>query len=149
MQVDDQFIAEVLGQLFVSDLEIPRHVDLARLSVSIAPSACRCHFVSPFTTSTVVSLCPSFSQVVSVRTLSGRLIGLKDDTATLAMMRTRDGQGIELDTFHTPNAVRFEPMDAPVNTLGVRRIMFAVDDIDAVVARMRSHGAELIGDMQY
>ena len=40
-------------------------------------------------------------------------------------------------------------MDAPVNTLGIRRIMFAVDDIDAVVARMRAHGAELIGEMQY
>jgi predicted enzyme related to lactoylglutathione lyase len=56
---------------------------------------------------------------------------------------------IELDKFHTPNAIRFGPVDAPVNTLGVRRIMFAVDDIDAVVARLRAHGAELIGEMQY
>jgi predicted enzyme related to lactoylglutathione lyase len=40
-------------------------------------------------------------------------------------------------------------LDAPVNTLGIRRIMFAVDDIDAVVACMRAHGAELIGEMQY
>jgi catechol 2,3-dioxygenase-like lactoylglutathione lyase family enzyme len=40
------------------------------------------------------------------------------------------------------------PVDAPVNTLGIRRVMFAVDDIDAVVARMRAHGAELIGEMQ-
>ena len=46
--------------------------------------------------------------------LVGRLIGLKDVRATLAMMRTPDGQGIELDKFHTPNAVRFEPVDAPV-----------------------------------
>jgi catechol 2,3-dioxygenase-like lactoylglutathione lyase family enzyme len=79
----------------------------------------------------------------------GSLIGLKDVRATLAMMRTPDGQGIELDKFHTPNAIRFGPVDAPVNTLGIRRIMFAVDDIDAVVARMRAHGAELIGEMQY
>ena len=81
--------------------------------------------------------------------LVGRLIGLKDVRATLAMMRTPDGQGIELDKFHTPNAIRFGPVDAPVNTLGIRRIMFAVDDIDAVVARMRAHGAELIGEMRY
>ena len=40
-------------------------------------------------------------------------------------------------------------MDAPVNTLGIRRVMFAVDDIDGVVARMRAHGAELIGEMRY
>lgn len=79
----------------------------------------------------------------------GKLIGLDDVRATLAMMRIPDGQGIELDKFHTPDAVRFGPVDAPVNTLGIRRIMFAVDDIDAVVARMRAHGAELIGEMQY
>ena len=62
---------------------------------------------------------------------------------------TTDGQGIELDKFHTPNAIRFGPVDAPVNTLGIRRVMFAVDDIDAVVARMCAHGAELIGEMRY
>ncbi|HEY3739132.1 MAG TPA: VOC family protein [Bryobacteraceae bacterium] len=81
--------------------------------------------------------------------LVGRLIGLKDVRATLAMMRTPDGQGIELDKFHTPNAIRFGPVDAPVNTLGFRRVMFSVDNIDALVARMRAHGAELIGTMQY
>lgn len=79
----------------------------------------------------------------------GRLIGLENVRATLAMLRTPDGQGIELDKFHTPDAIRFGPVDAPVNTLGFRRVMFAVDDIDAVVARMRAHGAELIGDMRY
>jgi catechol 2,3-dioxygenase-like lactoylglutathione lyase family enzyme len=79
----------------------------------------------------------------------GSLIGLKDVRATLAMMRTPDGQGIELDKFHTPDAIRFDPVNAPVNTLGLRRIMFAVDDIDAIVARMLTHGAELIGEMQY
>src|SRR3954462_3153800 len=78
-----------------------------------------------------------------------RLIGLKDVQATLAFMRTPDGHGcIELDKFHTPNAIRFGPVNAPVNTLGIRRFMFAVDDLDEVVARMRAHGAELMGEMQ-
>src|SRR5947199_859991 len=79
--------------------------------------------------------------------LVGSLIGLKDVRATLAMMRTPDGQGIELDKFHTPNAIRFGPVDAPVNTLGIRRVMFTVDDIDEVVARLLAHGAELMGEV--
>ena len=79
----------------------------------------------------------------------GRLIGLKDVRATLAMLRTPDGQGIELDKFHTPEAVRFGPVEAPVNTLGIRRVMFGVDDIDEVVKRVVASGAELIGEMQY
>ena len=81
--------------------------------------------------------------------LVGKLIGLGDVRATLAMMRTPDGQGIELDKFHTPEPVRFGPVNAPVNTLGIRRVMFAVDDIDSVVAHMLAHGAGLIGEMQY
>ena len=79
----------------------------------------------------------------------GKLIGLENVRATLAMLRTPDGQGIELDKFHTPDALRFGPVNTPVNTLGIRRIMFAVEDIDAVVARMFAHGAEVIGEMQY
>jgi catechol 2,3-dioxygenase-like lactoylglutathione lyase family enzyme len=79
----------------------------------------------------------------------GRLIGLENVRATLAMLRTPDGQGIELDKFHTPDAVRFGPVNAPVNALGMRRVMFAVDDIDAMVARMGEHGAEIIGEMRY
>src|SRR4051795_2627311 len=79
----------------------------------------------------------------------GKLIGLEDVRATLAMLRTPDGQGIELDKFHTPAAVRSGPVNAPVNTLGIRRVMFAVDNIDAAVARMCAHGAQLIGEMQY
>src|SRR3954452_17077417 len=76
------------------------------------------------------------------------LIALKDVRATLAFMRTPDGHGrIELDKFHTPDPIRFEPADAPVNALGIRRIMFSVEDIDAVVARVRAHGAELIGEV--
>jgi catechol 2,3-dioxygenase-like lactoylglutathione lyase family enzyme len=82
--------------------------------------------------------------------LVGSLIGLKDVRATLVMLRPPDGHGgIELDKFHTPNAIRFGPVDAPVNALGLRRVMFAVDDIDDVVACMRASGAELIGEMQY
>ena len=82
----------------------------------------------------------------------GKLIGLENVRATLAMLRTPDGQGIELDKFHTPAAIRFGPAPpayAPVNTLGIRRVMFAVDGLDELVARMRAHGAELIGEMQY
>ena len=65
----------------------------------------------------------------------GSLIGLKDVRATLAMMRTPDGQGIELDKFHTPDAVRFGPVDAPVNALGYRRVMFDVEGIDVSSSR--------------
>lgn len=77
------------------------------------------------------------------------LIGLKEVRATLATLRTPDGQGIELDKFHTPDAIRFGPVNAPVNALGFRRVMFAVDDIDTLVARMRAQGAEIMGEMQY
>lgn len=81
--------------------------------------------------------------------LVGKLIGLNDVRATIAMLRTPDGQGIELDKFHTPAAIRIGPVNAPVNALGIRRIMFAVEGIDNVVARLRAHGAEIIGAMQY
>ncbi len=82
--------------------------------------------------------------------LVGKLIGLNDVRATVAMMRPPDGHGgIELDKFHTPDAIRFGPVNTPVNALGLRRVMFAVEDIDDVVARIRAHGAEIIGEMQY
>ena len=77
-----------------------------------------------------------------------RIVGLQNVRATIALMRTPDGHGrIELDKFHTPEAIRTGPENAPVNTLGIRRIMFAVDDIDDVVARLRAHGAELVGEL--
>ena len=77
-----------------------------------------------------------------------RLIGLQNVRATLATMRTPDGHGrIELDKFHTPEAVRTGPENVPVNAFGIRRIMFAVDDLDAVVPRLLAHGAELVGDV--
>jgi catechol 2,3-dioxygenase-like lactoylglutathione lyase family enzyme len=75
-------------------------------------------------------------------------IGLNDVRADIAMMRTADGQGrVELTKYHRPPAVRAEPEDAPANTLGIRRIMFNVDDIDDVVARLRRHGAELVDEI--
>jgi catechol 2,3-dioxygenase-like lactoylglutathione lyase family enzyme len=77
-----------------------------------------------------------------------RIIGIDDVREEVAMLRTPDGQGrIELAMFHEPKATRAEPKDAPVNTLGIRRIMFAVDDIEDVVARLRTHGAELVGEV--
>ena len=64
------------------------------------------------------------------------------------MMRTPDGHGrLELTKFHTPTAVSAEPENALGNTLGLRSIMFAVDDIDAALAGLRTHGAELIGEV--
>src|SRR2546427_2913437 len=58
----------------------------------------------------------------------GSLIGLKDVRATLAMMLTPDGQGIELNKFNTPNASRFGPLFGPENTLRIGHAMFSVDD---------------------
>lgn len=77
-----------------------------------------------------------------------RVIGLDGVRADIAMMRIPDGHGrIELTRFHTPPAVRGEPESAPANTLGIGRIMFAVDDIDDVVARLLGHGGELVGEI--
>ncbi|HKN55191.1 MAG TPA: VOC family protein [Amycolatopsis sp.] len=77
-----------------------------------------------------------------------RIIAIDDVRQEVAMLRTPDGHGkIELAMFHTPKAIRSEPKDAPANTLGIRRVMFAVDDIDDVVARLRAHGAELVGEV--
>ena len=77
-----------------------------------------------------------------------RVIGIDDVRQDVAMLRTPDGHGrIELAMFHTPKAISPEPKDASANTLGIRRIMFAVDDVDDVVARLRSHGAELVGEI--
>jgi catechol 2,3-dioxygenase-like lactoylglutathione lyase family enzyme len=77
-----------------------------------------------------------------------RVVGLDGVRSDIAMMRTPDGHGrLELDRFHTPPAVRAEPATAPVNTLGIRRIMFTVDDIEDVLARLQTLGAELIGEV--
>ena len=77
-----------------------------------------------------------------------RMVGLDGVRADIAVVRTPDGHGrVELTKFHTPQAISAEPKNAPANTLGIRRIMFAVDDIDDVIARLRTHGAELDGEL--
>ena len=77
-----------------------------------------------------------------------RVIGLDDVRQEVAMLSIPSGgTRIELARFHAPQAVRSGPVDAPANTLGVRRVMFAVDDIDEVVARLQGRGAELVGEV--
>jgi catechol 2,3-dioxygenase-like lactoylglutathione lyase family enzyme len=77
-----------------------------------------------------------------------RIVGLDGVRSDIAMLRTPDGHGrLELTKFHTPPARNTDP-NAPVNTLGIRRIMFAVDDIEDVLARLQAHGAELVGELE-
>lgn len=77
-----------------------------------------------------------------------RIVALDGVRSDIAVMRTPDGHGrIELDKFHTPKALRAEPEDAPVNTLGIRRIMFAVEDLEEVLVRLLAHGAKLVGEV--
>ena len=76
-----------------------------------------------------------------------RVVGLDGVRSDIAMLRTPDGNSrIELSKFHSPGAVSAEP-SATVNRLGMGRIMFAVDDIDAVVAGLRGRGVELVGEV--
>jgi catechol 2,3-dioxygenase-like lactoylglutathione lyase family enzyme len=76
-----------------------------------------------------------------------RIVGLDGVRSDIAMMRAPDGNcRLELTKFHAPPATTVEP-NAPVNTLGIRRIMFAVEDIEDVLARLRAKGAELVGDV--
>ena len=77
-----------------------------------------------------------------------QVVGLDGVRVEIAMMRTPDGHSrIELTKFHRPAAAAVAPANAPANTLGIRRIMFAVDDIDDVVARLRARGGELVGEV--
>ncbi|MFC9359053.1 VOC family protein [Rhodococcus sp. NPDC057014] len=77
-----------------------------------------------------------------------RINGLDGVRVDITMMRTPDGHGrLELTKFHHPTAVSAEPKNALGNTLGLRSIMFAVDDVDATVAGLRAHGAELVGEV--
>jgi catechol 2,3-dioxygenase-like lactoylglutathione lyase family enzyme len=78
---------------------------------------------------------------------AGRVTGLGDQRVEIAMMRTPDGHGrLELSRFLTPPPVS-DHRNAPVNALGYLRVMFAVDDIDDTLARLRKHGAELVGEV--
>src|ERR671918_2625886 len=78
---------------------------------------------------------------------AGRVTGLGDQRVEIAMMRTPDGHGrLELSRFLTPRVVA-DHRNAPVNALGYLRVMFAVDDLDDTLARLRPHGAELVGEL--
>jgi catechol 2,3-dioxygenase-like lactoylglutathione lyase family enzyme len=78
-----------------------------------------------------------------------RINALDGVRVNIAMMRTPDGHGrLELTKFHFPAVVTPQPENALGNTLGLRSIMFTVDDIDATVAGLRAHGAELIGEVE-
>jgi len=78
---------------------------------------------------------------------AGRVTGLGDQRVEIAMMRTPDGHSrLELSRFLTPPVVA-DHRNAPVNALGYLRVMFAVDDIDDTLARLRPHGAELVGEL--
>jgi catechol 2,3-dioxygenase-like lactoylglutathione lyase family enzyme len=78
---------------------------------------------------------------------AGRVTGLGDQRVEIAMMRTPDGHGrLELSRFLTPPPVA-DHRNAPVNALGYLRIMFAVDDIDDTLARLRRLGAQLVGEV--
>ena len=77
-----------------------------------------------------------------------RVNGLEGVQVDIVMMRTPDGHGrLELTKFRNPKLIEIEPAMAPPNAPGLRSVMFAVEDIDGTVARLRSHGAELLGEV--
>ncbi len=77
-----------------------------------------------------------------------RVVGLEGVRSDIAMMRTPDGQSrLELAKFHTPTAASAEP-NAPANTPGIRHVTFAVEGIDDILARLRDHGAQLVGELE-
>jgi catechol 2,3-dioxygenase-like lactoylglutathione lyase family enzyme len=90
-------------------------------------------------------------EVVGETTVEGpwvdKTVGLEGVRCDIVMLRAPDGGRVELSRFHSPPAVRVGPQDAPSNALGIRRIMFAVDDIDDTVARLREHGGELLDEI--
>jgi catechol 2,3-dioxygenase-like lactoylglutathione lyase family enzyme len=76
------------------------------------------------------------------------LVGLEGVRCDMAVVRTPDGHGrLELMTFHAPAAPAAADLAAPVNAFGYRRVMFAVEDIEAVLARVRPHGGEPLGEL--
>ena len=78
---------------------------------------------------------------------AGRVTGLGDQRVEIAMMRTPDGHSrLELSRFLSPAPVA-DHRNAPVNALGYLRVMFAVEDLDNTLARLRPHGAELVGEV--
>jgi catechol 2,3-dioxygenase-like lactoylglutathione lyase family enzyme len=78
---------------------------------------------------------------------AGRITGLGDQRVEVAMMRTPDGHSrLELSRFLAPGVIE-DHRTAPVNALGYLRVMFAVDDLDGTLERLRPHGAELVGEV--
>jgi catechol 2,3-dioxygenase-like lactoylglutathione lyase family enzyme len=78
---------------------------------------------------------------------AGRVTGLGPQRVEIAMMRTPDGHSrIELSRFLSPPVIA-DHRNAPVNALGYLRVMFAVDDIDETLARLRKRGAQLVGEV--
>jgi len=76
-----------------------------------------------------------------------QVVGLEDVRCEISMLQTADGNGrLELMQFKSPPAREGETNAAP-NTLGIRRIAFSVDDIDAAVAKVRDRGLELLGEV--
>jgi catechol 2,3-dioxygenase-like lactoylglutathione lyase family enzyme len=76
------------------------------------------------------------------------VVGLDDMRSEIAMMRIPGAPGrLELVKYHAPAVITPEPRIAPANTLGLHRVMFAVDDIEDTLARLRPHGAELVGEV--
>ena len=80
-------------------------------------------------------------------TWAGRVTGLGDQRVEIAMMRTPDGHGrLELSRFVAPPVVA-DHRNAPVNALGYLRVMFAVDDLDETLDRLRKHGAQVVDEV--
>lgn len=78
---------------------------------------------------------------------AGRVTGLGDQSVEVAMMRTPDGHGkLELSRFLAPPVIA-DHRSAPLNALGYLRVMFEVDDLDDTLARLRVHGAQLVGEV--
>jgi catechol 2,3-dioxygenase-like lactoylglutathione lyase family enzyme len=79
---------------------------------------------------------------------AGKVVGLDDARSEVAMMRVPGSSGrLELSTYHNPKPVVPSPEIAPANTLGLHRVMFAVDDIEDTLSRLRPHGGELVGEV--
>lgn len=79
---------------------------------------------------------------------AARIVGLPGQKVDIAMMQVPGGNGrLELMSYRTPEVISPEPRNAPANTLGIRRLMFAVDDIEDTIIRLKKHGASLIGEV--
>lgn len=79
---------------------------------------------------------------------AARVCGFDEVRCDIAMLRTPDGNGqVELMRYHTPTAVRTGPVNVPANTVGLHRVLFAVDDIEGVVAGLRARGVGLLGEL--